>query len=78
MCIHFQSFSRGNVFGGILSAELDLIQFWALPGSYLGKIENNSVLCKLFNKLNIPSQKGYPCPLSHECAPSSGPETTWS
>lgn len=44
MCIHFQPFSRENVFGGILSAELDLIQFWALPGMYLEKIENNSML----------------------------------
>ena len=58
MCIHFQPFSRGNMFGGILSAKLDLIQFWALPDIYLGKIENNSVLYKLFSELSIPSQRG--------------------
>ena len=46
------------MFGGILSAKLDLIQFWALPDIYLGKTENNSVLYKLFSELNIPSQRG--------------------
>lgn len=56
MCISFQPFSRGNVFGGILSTELDRIQFWALPDIYLGKIENHSLLYKLFNELDIPSQ----------------------
>lgn len=56
MCISFQPFSRGNMFGGILSTELDRIQFWALPGIYLGKIENHSLLYKLFNELDIPSQ----------------------
>lgn len=56
MHIYFQPFSRGNVLGGILSADLDIIQFWALPVMYLGKIENNSVLYKLFNVLDIPLQ----------------------
>lgn len=63
MCIYFQPFSRGNVFGGTLSAELDIIQldyiqFWALPDIYLRKIENDSVLYKLFNELDIPLQLG--------------------
>lgn len=56
MCISFQPFSRGNVFRGILSTELDRIQFWALPDIYLGKIENHSLLYKLFNELDIPSE----------------------
>ena len=56
MCVYFQPFSGGNVFGGIVSAEVDRIQFWVLPDIYLGKIENDSVLYKLFNELNTPSQ----------------------
>lgn len=44
----FQTFFRGNEFGGILSGESDMFQLWALPDIHFGKIGNDSMLSKLF------------------------------